>query len=106
MPRSYQPESRILTSSPLVRSTVGPQAVAETSAAIRSSRRTGARMRAILEHPRLNPLEHFVARDAPGQKIAEVRSAEPDDPRARAAVGRRQTRPVVVASRGNRQPFV
>src|SRR3954447_13057174 len=105
MPRSYHPVLMIVTSSPLVRSTVGPQAAVETIARS-NSRRTDARMRAILEHPHLNALQRLVARDAAGQKLSQIGSAHANDARRRAAVGRRQPRAVVVALRRDGQPFV
>src|SRR5439155_21833358 len=74
MPRSYHPALRMVTCSPLVRSTVGPH---ETDATIArsSSSRTQARMRAILEHPHLNPLERLLVRNPPGQELAQIRTA-------------------------------
>src|SRR6476620_4701763 len=105
MPRSYQPELMIVTSRPLVRSTIGPQAAVDTIARSSSSR-TDARMRAILEHPHLNALQRLVARDAAGQKLSQIRSPHANDARARAAVGRRQPRPIVVALGRDGQPFV
>ena len=56
----------------LVRSTVGPQAADEASASSSSSR-ADARMRAILEHPHLDPLQRFFARDPAGQELAQIR---------------------------------
>src|SRR6185436_5883993 len=94
MPRSNQPVSRSSTCSPLVRSTVGPQAAVASRTTER--RMASARMRAILEHSNLDPLQRLLARNLAGEKIRQVRTLEPDDARARVAVRRREARPIVV----------
>src|SRR6185295_15215387 len=87
IPRSYQPVVTTSSCRPLVRSTAGPQLADHTTA--RSSRSlAGARMRAILEHPHLNAIERFFARDLAAEEIQEIRPAQADDAGPRVAVGR------------------
>src|SRR6185295_19155145 len=104
MPRSYQPVVTMSTYRPLVRSTVGPQPADPRNAKSRRSL-AGARMRAILEHPHLNPVEQLFARDLAGEEVREIRSTQPDDAGARVGVGRREPRPIVVALCRNGQPL-
>src|SRR6185503_2980428 len=104
MPRSYQPVVTMSSCKPLVRSTVGPQPADPRNA---SSRRSlaGARMRAILEHPHLNPVEDLFARDLAGEIVGEIRSTQPDDAGPRIGVGRREPRPGIVALGRDGQQF-
>src|SRR5437867_11898310 len=58
------------------------------------------------EDSKLHTLKSLLSRDTAGQKICEVRSAQPDDPRSCVAVSGSESRPIVVALGGDRQPLV
>ena len=52
------------------------------------------------------PLQRLFTRNPAGQKLGQIRSAQADGARARAGVGGRETRAIVVPFRRDRQPLV
>src|SRR5579871_483977 len=131
---SYHPVLTMETWRPWERSTVGPQAATNTAETVSNPQRRRTRIALLkpqrppptqhldasrpsvpfwracawcaLEHAHFDALQRLVARDLPRQVRGEVGAAQPDDARARIAVGRREARPIVVAADGDRQPFV
>src|SRR6266850_7316484 len=77
---------------------------------VRSADPTGSALRAPksarLKELDLDALERFVARDFARQKLRQIRSAQPEDARARVGIGWREPRPIDVPLGRNRQPLV
>src|SRR5262252_7388693 len=105
MPASNQPVETSLTWSALLRSTGGPQAADATNMQA-SSGQHQARMPAILEHLKFDPLERLLARQLARQERAQIRTAQPHDNRLLVRVGGRQPRPLFVAARRDCEPLV
>src|SRR5438552_11100816 len=124
MPASNQPVSTMSSLRPFERSTVGPQATLTNNRSTLTDRRIsasyiadcGLRIGMWIANPqsairnsedsKLHTLKSLLSRDTAGQKICEVRSAQPDDPRSCVAVSGSESRPIVVALGGDRQPLV
>src|SRR6478672_1056303 len=87
-PTSNQPVSTTSFCSPCLRSTVGPLQLEPTRTNVRTRirPRTEARIRAILEHSHLDPLQSFFAWDLPGQKRRQIGSPQANKERARIGV--------------------
>src|SRR6267154_5386416 len=88
MPASTHPVETIWSCRPFVRSTVGPQPESRRADAKLRTRRSRAcaRMRAILEHPHLNPLHGFLPRNLPGKEGRPIRALQTNNERAGIAV--------------------
>src|SRR5690349_8355932 len=106
IPASYQPVSTMVIFRALVRSAVGPQAALASARTNVSRART--RISAYLSSVDLHfdLVECLFAGDSTGEEIGEVRPLQPDETRPRVAVRRREPRPILVALRRDRQPFV
>src|SRR5437762_7570168 len=105
MPASTQPVTTLDTSRAFDRSTGGPQAEA-AARTIAAASEASARMRAILEHSHVDPLQRVVLGQLAGAKRGEIAAPDSDDHGLCVAVGGRDDWPLVVPPGRDRQPFI